>query len=235
MDDESKGNEIAIEADERSYIVGRTRSGKSTLARYLLRSPRRLVACDPKRSLGDWKLESWNRETREALLEGRDVRVRVTPEPGAKPEEFWETILRTVFNAGDCILYVDEVYLLTESESPTGYPPALRDIWTGGGEQGIGAFAISQRPRFIPKYLISEAEHFFVFRLLLEADRQYVADFTHPRLEQKIPLEHKHGFWYMSIFDDEPIYIPQLETGHGEGWGQVMELEPAEEAEESGE
>jgi hypothetical protein len=234
MAEESTGNEIEISANERVYIVGRTLSGKSTLARYLLHSVRRLVVCDPKDGLGQWKLEAWDRDTRQALLEGEDVRVRITPEPARDPATYWESVLRTVFDAGDCVVYVDEVYLLSESESSAGYPIALRDIWTSGAQRGIGGFAVSQRPRFVPKYLLSESEHVFLFRLLLLADRKCVAEFTHERMVQEIPRSDEHGFWYMSIRDLEPIYIPKLETGHGEGWGEVVELSEEEPVEEEG-
>lgn len=212
---------IEIASNERAYIVGRTRSGKTYLARYLLRSCRRLLACDPKGGLDDWRLEPWNPQTREALADGKDVRIRVTRQPGSDPVAWWESVLAAAYEAGDLVVYIDEVYLLSRGEGTGGYPIALRDIWTQGAGQGIGGFAVSQRPRFVPKYLLSEAEHAFLFRLVLPADREAVAEWTHERLAQPIPRHDRHGFWYMSIDRDEPIYIPRLHTGRGEGWGQL--------------
>ncbi len=230
--DELTAQAIEIGTDQRIYIVGRTRSGKSYLARHLFRSIKRFVVCDPKNALGKWKLQDWNHETEKLLREGEPMRVRIVGEPFADPLDFWDDMLRRLFaigeQTGQLFVYVDEVFLLSGGEGAK-FPQGLRAIWTNGGGIGIGACAVSQFPRFIPKYLISEAEHFFVFRLTLPEHRKYVADWTDERLASPIPKDDEHGFYYYSIFGDDPVYFPKLEKGHGEGWGEIAEpvAEPA--------
>jgi len=216
--------QISIQTNERVYIVGKTRSGKTFLARHLLRPVRRLIVADPKAGLASWGLQDWNHETIRSFEEGEDVRLRIVPEPGQDLEQFWDEALWMVYEVGDCVLYIDEAYLLTEGNR---YPQSLMFIWTTGRERDIGAFSVSQRPRHIPKYLISEAEHFFVFRLLIEEDRKYVAGFTHAAMVAPIPRDDSHGFWYMSLEMLEPIYVSQLPSDHGDEWGELAELEEA--------
>ncbi len=219
---------IEIQLNERVYIVGKTRSGKTFLARHLMRPVRRLVVIDPKNALKGWGLEEWSPETVKTFEEGEDIQLRVGPEPVEDIVRYWNDIFWIIFEAGDCVVYIDEAYLLSEGQK---YPQALMFIWTAGGERDIGAFSVSQRPRFIPKYLISEAEHFFVFRLLLEDDRKHVASFTHADMVNPIPREDKHGFYYMDLDSFEPKYISKLETEHGDEWGEITGLETEEELE----
>ena len=219
---------IEIQRDERVYIVGKTKTGKTFLTRHLLRSVPRLVVIDPKNELTGWGLEEWNAETIKAFEEGEDIQLRVGPEPVEDIVRYWNDILWTIYEVGDCVVFIDEAYLLAEGNK---YPQALMFIWTAGRTREIGAFSISQRPRFIPKYLISEAEHVFVFRLRIEDDRKYVASFTHAAMVNPIPREDPHGFYYIGLDSFEPSYISKLKTEHGDEWGEIAGLESEEELE----
>lgn len=218
-------NLIEIQLNERVYIVGKTKSGKTFLARHLMRPVKRLVVIDPKNGLKDWGLEEWNSETIKVFEDGGDIQLRVGPEPGRDLTEYWNDIFWTIYEVGNCVVYIDEIYLLAEGNK---YPQALKFIWTTGRERDIGAFSISQRPRYIPKYLISEAEHFFVFRLLLEDDRKFVASFTHADMANPIPRGDEHGFYYMSLDSYEPKYVSKMRTEHGDEWGEMAEMEREE-------
>lgn len=220
--------QITIGSDERCFITGKTGSGKTYLARHLLRTLPRLVVLDPKATLEKWRLETWQKESRRALREGDEVRVRVLLDPTRDPTEFWEGVLEEVYQAGNCTVYIDEVYSL--APQGTWAPPVMQAIWTRGRELGIGAFAASQRPRWVPKFILSEAEHFFAFRLLLRADREYMAEFMGEQVALEIPREHEHGFWYMHVRDYDPLYVERLDIPQGPGLGE-FEVEVAQEVE----
>ncbi len=196
---------VNIREGERASIVGKTGSGKTVLARYMLRGIRRLVVLDPKPALGKWGLEEWNSDTRKRLAEGEDVRVRVVLEAGADPRRFWEDVLREVYQAAYLTLYIDEGYGVVSGSQPGEW---LQAVWTRGREFEITAIAATQRPRRIPLILLSEAEHFFVFRLLLEADREYMADIIGPDVAERMPDEH--GFYYFHANQERPVYIPSV-------------------------
>ncbi len=223
---------IVIATDERVFLAGRTKSGKTFAARELLAKIPRLVVCDPKASdsIERWRLAPWDRESQRLLRNGEPVRTRVKRDPTQREDEFWDEVLFECWNAGNVVVYIDEVYLLKPESG--GYPRYLSLLYTTGRERGIGTWASAQRPTFIPMVLMSEAEHVFAFRLLREDDRSTLAKNTHPVLEQQIPPEDKHGFFYWNIDQDTPLYYPSLDSGHGEGWGDLGDLEPEPELEE---
>jgi hypothetical protein len=215
--------DIEIETDERVFLAGKTDSGKTYIAQRLLRGIERLVVLDPKGTLQSWRLAPWDRESQRLLRNGDPVRTRVKLPAADTLESFWDDILFDCWNAGNVLVYVDEVYLL----KPEGgaYPRYLSRLYTTGRERGIGAWASAQRPAWVPLVLMSESEHVFAFRMNLEDDRITLAKNTHPDLEQEIPRTDPHGFRYYNIHADAPEYFPQYsEGGPGKGLGDLGDL-----------
>lgn len=201
---------IVVKSNDRAAIVGATGSGKTFLAQYLTWNVKRFVVCDPKGTLrGRWGLEEWSERTRDLLLDGKPVRVRI-PAPvvvRSKEDPDWEPFLWDVYDAGNCLLYVDEVYGVV----PIGRKSqALNAIYTRGRELGIGAIACSQRPSWIPLELLSESSWFFMFRLLLDEDRKRMAAMMGPAVTD--PIRDPYGFWTFQTGWDEPVYTKQLEV-----------------------
>jgi hypothetical protein len=175
----------------------------------LTRSLKRLVVLDGKGTLAPWGLLEWTRESRSMLKNGEEVRVRVAWDIGQDVFDFWEGVLEEVYNAGNCTVYCDELYALTEK--PGMVQPALRAIYTRGRELNIGAWAATQRPVSVPLVTLSESEHFFMFRLTMDDDRARMAEFMTQVVRE--PIQDRHGFYYMFAEEDQPIYIPQLQSG----------------------
>lgn len=199
---------IDVAADDRVAIFGQTGSGKTFFARYLLRSVRRLVVIDPKGMLrGQWGLMEWGQHARKLLTQGKPVRVRI---PSPIDQSAWDSIFRFLYECGDIIIYIDEMYgVVPIGKRPPNY---LNACYTRGRELGIGVYASSQRPTSIPREMISEASWFFCFRLLLEDDRKRVSEFMGPAALWEIPDDH--GFlYYHASWRDGPRYCPQLEVG----------------------
>jgi len=197
--------DVDIREGERAVIIGATGSGKTVMARALLRDVPRLVVLDPKGTLGKWGLEEWNEDTQQRLYDREPVRVRVVLEGGRDSEKFWESVLQEVYEATDLVAYIDEAYGINDSTKPG---PWLNAVWTRGREFRETGIAATQRPRNIPRVFLTEAEHYFIFTLRHPEDRKYVAGFIAPELEEKVP--DKHGFWYFNVNQDKPIYVPSL-------------------------
>jgi hypothetical protein len=200
--------EIIIKDSDRVFFTGKTGSGKTYAARFITRSFPRLIVLDPKGTLGgpEWALDPWDRESRRALRNGRPVRARVTVPFGADVEDIWDDVFNRVYQAGDCTVYIDEVYgVVLPGSRPS---PGLTGIWTRGRELNIGAFAASQRPVWVPLFILSEAEHFFMFRLSLSDDKRRMSEFMGPTVEQVI--RDKHGVYYSHAEDDDPAYFERL-------------------------
>lgn len=199
---------IVIKTNERVCIAGKTGSGKTYLARYLTRRLSRLVVIDSKGSLGDWNLDPWSGKTEADLRSGRKVRARVLDDLRREPEEQYADLASIILRSGSVTVYIDELYAVVPPGSRP--PPPLNALWTRGREYGIGVWASTQRPVWVPLVALSEAEHFFMFRLTLNDDRRRMAEFMTE--EVLSPFSDLHGFWYMAAAQDAPVFLPQLEV-----------------------
>lgn len=191
-----------IRADERIFICGRTGSGKTFLAMHLLLPVSRLVVIDPKASLAAWELEDWGEAARRRLRNGEPVRTRAV-----EPEEAMEA-LAEAYEAGNVIVYIDEVYGLVPPGSRPD--PVLTAIWTRGRERKVAGWASTQRPTWVPLFVMSEADHFFIFTLNLAEDRARVAGFVGEGVMQ--PPRHPHGFYHYSVREGRLRYFKRLEA-----------------------
>jgi hypothetical protein len=165
---------------------------------------------DPKARINadEWRLRPWDREARMLLQNGEPIRTLIRAPIGPGAEEEWERAYMAVLNAGNCTMYVDEVYGVVETGKPSPY---LTAIWTRGRELGIGAYAASQRPVWVPIVMLSEAEHFFMFRLTVGDDRRRMAEFMGPTVMEVIKTDI-HGLFYMKADWDTPTYFKSLPT-----------------------
>ncbi len=191
---------FSIENNHRVFLAGKTGSGKTTLALFLLYNIKRLILIDSKDDLFDWNTEPFNRETKKALLDNEPCRIRVVDR-----EEALE-VLQLAYSVGNVIIYLDEVTALIPPRSEP--EQVFTDIWTRGRSRNIGAWSTSQRPKSVPLVFMSESEHYFMFRLNLEDDRKRMKEFMGEQVLTPIP--DSHGFYYYNIFSNKVIYRKKL-------------------------
>lgn len=195
---------VNIDGAERVFLCGKTGSGKTFWSMYMLADQPRLVVVDLKGSdtITQYKWDDPNRETLRRLESGRPVRVRVRDYDQAL------YYIGAAYHAGAVIVYVDEVLMLAPKG---GRPPVeLEQVWTRGRELGVGGWAATQRPVFMPLWLISESEWTVCFRLRLDDDRKRMAESMGKEVEQ--PINDKHGFFVSKDDWDNPLYFSQVNT-----------------------
>lgn len=212
---------IKLTSNERVLISGKTGSGKTYLAHYITRPIKRLMVLDGKGTLSDWNLEPWDSGSSRAMLRGEPVRIRVVPPLSVDVMDFWNETIIQAYHAGNMLIYIDELYAVSP---PNQKPPdALWAAYTRGRELGLGVWASTQRPVWIPLFALSEADHFFMFRLQLNEDRQRMSAFMGTEVMQSI--SDRHGFYYASSEADKPFYVRQLEVNSDNGKGKLLEVQ----------
>jgi hypothetical protein len=202
---------LQILSSQRVSFAGKTGSGKTFLAQYLLRGFKRLVVIDPKMSLGTpkWNLDVPDRKVIKALEKGEPGRIRywIPPEISKSGEPVWDSIFEWVWTLGDVAVYIDEMYSVALN-GRMSYP--LRRLYTQGREPGIGVWASTQRPSYVPLEMFSEAEWMFVFMLNIEEDRKKIARGT-GAVEFERPIKDEHGFWLYNQLWESAIYKSAFE------------------------
>ena len=207
-----------VSRTDRVALVGTTGSGKTTLLAALAATRPYVLLYDPK---GDsaWDGGEWVVVREAARLPKRyfPPRVRYHPYPELlRDRDELESVFWYAYHAGNMTLIVDEGYMATLGGTWT--PTGLHACIAQGRSRGVGVWVATQRPHKIPQIVLSEAEHWYVFRLNHPIDRNAVWQWTGipPRNIAALP---KKAWYYVHMGE---IYGPHtLDLGgeHGSSTG----------------
>jgi hypothetical protein len=91
----------------------------------------------------------------------------------------------------------------------TGQSPFwLKAILTRGRSKHIRSINCTQRPFSVPLGILTEAEHYCVFRLTMQDDRKRMASIIGPEVLAEPP--DRYSFWYYNVYDDRPPRLMKL-------------------------
>lgn len=176
----------------RTLIVGRTQSGKTTLAQLLVSGYSSVVVIDHKRRF---------ELSRAVVLEGpaafrqswpqRARRVIYYPDHRAQRGADVDEVLGRILAYGRTAIVVDEAMELCNQ---AWILPAYKRAITQGAALLVPVYSVTQRPIGVHNVLLTEAEHLFAFDLAGEGDRAKLAAFYGAELAER-PLE-PFGFSY---------------------------------------
>jgi len=194
-----------IDVGKRAVISGRTGSGKTTLACWLLkRSPLNWFILNPKWTAGYKSLPGVN------VIEGFNIRkidrsiqqnkfTLINPKKGENNDaELMDSIIgyyhERFENIGFC---ADELYTLHKAGQAGD---GLIGWLTRGRELGQSFVGCTQRPAWISRFVFSEADYIATKALNLKDDRKRVFEMTgHEVLLESIPPPS--WYWY-NVADD---------------------------------
>lgn len=206
----AKTGNFKIGRSDRVFIVGTTGSGKTSLSKAMLWGLPNVVILDPKRTYElpkEWKHSIY---TDIASLAKHEDSTTVIYRPEiAEMEKGCEDFFEWVFDRGNTLLYVDEVMRVTNGHRiGRGYATVLQL----GRERGISCWSATQRPANIPLVIMTESEHYFVFRLRNTEDRKRLYEYTGASEFLKIPRD-EHGFYYYNDRTGKIIYYRKANLG----------------------
>lgn len=200
---------VRLRQGEHITIIGTTGSGKTVLARELLK-PRSFVAVlgtkntdselyGPFEALGYEITDEFD-----AMPDREESRIIFRPKirtPDRKgrdaQSEAFEEMLFEVWAAGSWTVYADEIVTLTKR---LNLSVTFEEFWTAGRSEHITVVASTQEPVSIPLLAFTAATHIFLFR---NNDRRRIdrmADFSgadRTLVRDLIPLLPRHEFLYI--------------------------------------
>jgi hypothetical protein len=209
-----------LRGDQRLTFIGQTGSGKSVVARYLLKIARkrgwRIVIIDPKRDwmkyLGqkyEYAEKGLGTVDRPRLVREFDERLAVQIIHPIEYDAHTEKFLNAVIAKRNCIVYIDEI---TQLATASIVPRQIKIIWTQGRSLNIGAWCATQRPKGIPLVVKDQSEVWFLFRVNSFDDRKVVKGYL-PIEDMPEVVDHplpKFWFYYWDDSMEHPILVRPL-------------------------
>lgn len=186
--------------DSRAVFVGKTGSGKTTLAEKVCAYYNEVVVLDSK---GDLNWKSYKVfENLSDLKKQESGKFIWRPNPFEQNQETYDEFFKWIYDRKNCVCYIDEVLAICGSAQ--SIPFWYRAILTRGRSRGIGCFNGTQAPVHIPHWILSQSENYFVFRLRLETDREKIEKITGIDRDKLKQLEN-YEFYYA----DDKDYFPR--------------------------
>lgn len=196
-----------IPAGKRAVVVGRTGSGKSSLAGFLLRqSPQQWIILNPKGTKAYDNLPdavtlnglNWKKLERLMFEKTRDGKARwrfinVVPAIAEASTENMDNFLMALHESYTHIGFVaDELYTLNQN-GRSG--PGLTAWLTRGRELKQSFLGLTQRPAWVSKFIFSEADYMGEMSLVIAEDQKRMYDVSGKDLMRQ-NLPQYEWLWY---------------------------------------
>jgi hypothetical protein len=181
-------------AGDHVALVGMTKSGKTTLARSIIKLRDFCVVLGtksrdpslyaPLEAEGFVRVEKWDpwqwRETKQRyVIFAPPLELSDEPSPREVGEaverqaEAFRTALIQIFKAGGWCVFADEVKYITDD---LGLAREVNLLYLQGRSLGVTLVAATQRPRAVPLNVFEMAEWFFLWRITDREDRRRASE-----------------------------------------------------------
>lgn len=206
-------NQYNIRRNDRVFFVGSTGSGKTSLAKSLLWNLPYVVILDPKRQFSlpaAWPMDVLLTSSLDEAVAVTDDKTIIYRPSYEENQDRCNAFFQWIFNRQNTTVFIDEVMPIVPSNR-LGYWYA-RCIQEGR-ERGLAVWSATQRPAAIPLAIMTEAEHYFVFRLANPDDRKRMADYGGIELREPVKTGHTHGFRYFNVRTGKVKYWKKANIG----------------------
>lgn len=185
---------LLLKPGERGLIVGKTGSGKTFGATFLLRYlPRPILILDTK---GDTNLPlsfpPADTDQQHDLWSGRyDAPVTLVTPTAEQVVDVAQLDDWLAQAPAPATVYIDELYQVHNGAGRAG--PGLVGLLTRGRSRGISVLMSTQRPAWVSRFCLTETENFYVYRLSDPTDRDRLARLTAPQINR---IPRRFHFWF---------------------------------------
>jgi hypothetical protein len=205
--------QISIKPNKRYTFFGKTRSGKSFLAWYMLRAfskdpKRQIIFIDAKfehKQFGDGKVLDFPK-----LVKKYDPKAHVQIIQTFHWTADLDAMVDKLLLRGNAIVVLDELGGIADAHSA---PKGIIKLWTQGGGKGVGAWAMLQTCSGTPSVIKKQTEMYFMFKMNDENERKDIVKYIPDKriVQERLPL---HYFWLFSDDMDaaikcKPIKVPE--------------------------
>lgn len=129
-----------------------------------------------------------------------------------------QDIMAAAYRRGKVIVVADEYVSVVQSRQEPG--AALKDIFQRGRGRKVGLIGLTQEPVYVPRQLVSQATHIFLFTLSYDRDikwaREICRGYVPPSTQGDV-----HGFWYKWV--DGPSNKWQY-FSHQQAWYEQLKI-----------
>lgn len=208
--------ELTIDPSERYLFVGKTGSGKTELAKYMLRIVAQsmpVVIVDPKEFWLGAK-PKWAARKEPGTIDKPHLVSKFNPRfwvqclqvDEDKEDKRLEAMCYAILKKKNWFIYLDETEDIATAHSVPRY---IRRIWKTGRALNVGAWVSTQAPTGIPKMFKSQAEKFFAMRVGDE-DVDTVASIVHAAKEEIRGLGEYEYMFYDNKKMDSAVWQPPV-------------------------
>ncbi len=188
---------IVPKRNERMLLVGKTRTGKTTLAMQILPHYQHVLAIDPLHVLRPKLPPGYTVAGSPQGLPLAALRSKLIlyqPRPEHMNWASYDAVYRWAFDRKNTMIYTDEGLRVMRANGQA--PPYMEACYTAGRQRGVGMITCTQRPAKVDLRVMSEAEHYVCFQLKLRADRERMAEVMED--ERVLSKARGHSFWHIN-------------------------------------
>jgi energy-coupling factor transporter ATP-binding protein EcfA2 len=183
---------IDIEPSHRAVFIGMTGTGKTELAKAIVPQYPYLVVLDGKAELDLPNARYAHSPEDFGKIPFRPYEpIIYQPDTQFWDRDSWDQVFMSCYLRKNHTIYVDEIYCVVENNvAPRMYLACV----TRGRSRNIRTISGSQRPVWIPKVVLTEAEHHVLFTLQNPDDRKIMAGYMGEKV--LLDLTDEHSFYY---------------------------------------
>ena len=201
MDNLAIWHAIKMGRNDRGVVIGKTGCGKTTLAKFLIEDYTKpySVTWNPK---GSDNVYEWKQKHVKSLPELYDEseknnRLVYTPnELVAEDFNNQNEFFYWIYERKSTRLYIDEATSIVYTGVKV--PRFLLAVLNRGRERRISTLTATQRPSGVPMNILSESEHYYVFKTNLPQDKLRIEQITGITVEDQEDLDD-YEFYYFNV------------------------------------